>query len=91
MRARSTAPTVVDLFASPELAPLSVLEAAVEIARLSLVAAHSYEPARDAPSLEHRAASVVIDAADALATAIQRYRLALARARDRDRDDLLPF
>lgn len=91
MRRRSDGLSIVDLFASPELAPLSMLEAAAEIARLALLAAHPCEPDSDDPPLEGRAASAVIDAADDLATAIHRYRLALARARDHDRDDLLPF
>ena len=91
MRRRSDAPTVVDLFASPELASLSVLEVAAEIARLALVAAHPSAPDDDEVPLERRAASAVINAAGDLTTAIERYRLALARARERDRDDLLPF
>jgi len=91
---RPTALSVVDLFASPELAALSVLEAAAEIARLALVAAYPDVPEGD-PPLERRAACAVIDAAANLITEVDRYRLVLARARDRDRDrdrdDLSPF
>lgn len=82
--------TVADIFSSPELAALSVLESAAEIARLALVAAYPDVSERD-PPLERRAACAVIDAAAALVTEVHRYRLALTRARDRDRDELLPF
>jgi hypothetical protein len=92
MRCSTASLTVVDLFASPELAALSVLESSAEIARLALVAAYPDVPEGD-PPLERRAACAVIDAAAELVTEVQRYRLALARARERDRehDDLLPF
>ena len=90
MRHSSTAVTVADIFSAPELAALSVLESAAEIARLALVAAYPDVSDGD-PPLERRAACALIDAAAALVTEVHRYRLALARARDRDHDDLLPF
>jgi hypothetical protein len=91
MRRRHDALTVLDVLASPELAPLAVLESAADIARLALIAAHPSTHDDDEVPIESRAASAVIDAAGHLATEIARYRLALARARERDRDDLLPF
>lgn len=92
MRSQSLAVTVsvADIFSSPELAVLSVLESAAEIARLALVAAYPDVSDGDLP-LERRAACAVIDAAAALVTELHRYRLALARAQNRDRDDLSPF
>jgi len=92
MRSRSAPPTVVDLYASPELGVLAVLEAAVDVALVALVAA----PPDDGPDAEHvtierRAARALVDAAHEIATALDRYRLALARARERERDGLLPF
>ncbi len=63
--------TVADIFSSPELAALSVLESAAEIARLSLVAAYPDVSDED-PPLERRAACAVIDAAAALVTGIHR-------------------
>ena len=81
---------VADLFISPELAALTVLETAADTARLALIAAYPNVPQGE-PPLERRAACAVIDAAAELVTELHRYRLALARARDRDRDDLLPF
>jgi len=87
---QSLAVTVADIFSAPELAALSVLESAAEIARLALVAAYPDVSDGD-PPLERRAACAVIDAAAALVTEVHRYRLALARPRDHDRDDLLPF
>lgn len=90
MRSQSLAVTVADIFSSPELAALSVLESAAEIARLALVA--TYPDVSDGdPPLERRAACAVIDAAAALVTELHRYRLALARAQNRERDDLSPF
>ena len=86
----SLAITVADIFSSPELAALSVLESAAEIARLALVAAYP-DVSDGAPPPERRAACAVIDAAADLVTTLHRYRLALARARDHDRDDLSPF
>jgi hypothetical protein len=91
IRRRLDVLTVVDVLASPELAPLAVLESAADIARLALIAAYPSGIHDDEVPVESRAASAVIDAAGNLATEIARYRLALARARERDRDDLLPF
>lgn len=82
--------TVANIFSSPELAALSILESAAEIARLALVAAYPDVPEGD-PPLERRSACAVIDAAADLVTEIHRYRLALSRANDRERDDLSPF
>jgi hypothetical protein len=90
MPCSSASVTVADIFASPELAPLSVLEAAADMTRLALVAAYP-DVLDGAPPLERRAACAVIDAAAVLVTEVHRYRLALARARERDRHDLLPF
>jgi hypothetical protein len=85
-------PTVVEVFASPELSVLALLEAAVDVALVALVAAHpDDEPDPGAVPVERRAAKSLIAAAGALAVALDRYRLALARARDRNLDDQLPF
>lgn len=91
MSCRHHALTVVDVLASPELAPLAVLESAADIARLALIAAYPCTQQNDELPVESRAAIALIDAVGHLATEIARYRLALARARERDRDDLLPF
>jgi hypothetical protein len=92
MRAATRRPTVVDLYASPELGVLAVLESAVDVALLALVAAHPEDEAdaEDVP-LERRAARNLVSAAGDLETALHRYRLALVRARERDRDEQLPF
>jgi hypothetical protein len=93
MIARSSrCPTVDEVYAAPQLGVLALLEAAVDVALVALVAAHpddEPEPA-DVP-LERRAARNVVAAAGTLSTALDRYRLAVARARERDRDDQLPF
>lgn len=90
MRSRSLAVTVADIFSSPELAVLSVLESAAESARLAHDARYP-DVSYGEPPLERRAACAAIDAAAALVTEVHRYRLALARAQNRDRDDLSPF
>jgi hypothetical protein len=92
MRLRASRPSVVDLYAAPELAVLAVLEAGVDVALVALVAAHPEDLDDEDPAPhERRAARQLIEAARDLASAVNRYRLALACARDRERDGLLPF
>jgi hypothetical protein len=75
------------LMASPELAPLAVLDATLDVVVLALAAAwpelHSGDLAHDEP----RAALEVIEMARALAAALRRYRRVIARHREVD----LPF
>jgi len=95
MRSRSAPPTVADLYVSPELGVLgvlAVLEAAVDVALVALVAAHPDDgPDAEHVTIERRAARGLVDAAHEVATALDRSRLALARARELDREELLPF
>jgi hypothetical protein len=90
MRFCASRPSVLDLYAAPELAVLAVLEAGVDVALVALIAAHPDDDDDPVPP-ERRAARQLIEAARDLASAVNRYRLALARARDRERDELLPF
>ena len=63
MRSRSAPPTVVDLYASPELGVLSVLDAAVDVALVALVAAHPDDgPDAEHVTIERRAARALVDA-----------------------------
>lgn len=84
-------PRVEDLYAAPELAVLAVLEAAVDISLVALVAAHpdDHELEDDPPPPERVAARALVVAARDVADAVNQYRLALSRARDHDR--LMPF
>lgn len=91
MRLHPSRPSVLDLYAAPELAILAVLEAGVDVALVALIAAHPDDDDDDPIPPERRAARHVIEAARDLASAVNRYRLALACARDRERDELLPF
>lgn len=93
MTLRFSRPRLDDLYSAPELAALSILEAAADVAVVALLAAHpddDDELDADSP-LEQRAASNLVDAARDVAAAVNRYRLALVLARARRRDDLLPF
>ncbi len=88
----SHAPRVDDLLAAPELAVLSVLEAAVDVTLLALLAADPFDEGDGIASPERHAARALADAARHVAGAVNRYRLALALARLRERDDDdLPF
>lgn len=92
MRSRSATPSVNELFASPELGVLAVLQAAIDIALVSLIAAHpDDEPDAEDVPIERRAAYGLVHAAHGVTAALERYRLALVRARDRDRDLDNPF
>lgn len=91
MRLRLSCPRVDDLHAAPELAVLAVLEAAVDVTLIALVAADPDDDGDGAPTPERRAARALADAARNVASAVNRYRLALALARERRRDDLMPF
>ena len=84
-------PRVEDLYAAPELAVLAVLEAAVDVSFVALVAAHpdDHEPEDDPPPPERVAARALIVAVRNVTDAVNKYRLALTRARHRDR--LMPF
>jgi hypothetical protein len=84
-------PRVEDLYAAPELAVLAVLEAAVDVSLVALVAAHpdDHELEDDPPQPERVAARALVVAVRVVGEAVNRYRLALSRARDRDH--LMPF
>jgi hypothetical protein len=84
-------PRVEDLYAAPELAVLAVLEAAVDVSLVALVAAHpdEHELEDDPPPSERVAARALVVAVRVVADAVNQYTLALSRARDRDR--LMPF
>lgn len=93
MRIPTHRPSVDELYVSPELAVLAVLETSVDVALVALVAAHPddfYDDDAPCPP-ERRAARALVDAARNVASAVNRYRLALVCARDRERDELLPF
>lgn len=92
MRNRTGSPAVDELFVSPELGVLAVLEAAIDVTRIALIAAYP-DDISDADNIpiERRAAYGLVDAAHGVESAIHRYRLALARARERDRDRDDPF
>lgn len=92
MRCRAVPLAAVDLFDSPELAVLAVLDTAVEVALVALVVAYP-DDEREPENLpmERRAARRLVTAAHDLSSALDRYRLALARARERDRTDDNPF
>lgn len=92
MRLRRELPATADISASPELGVLALLETALDLVLISLVAAYpDDEPdAEDLPA-ERRAARGIVSAIGALFVALDRYELALARARERDRDERLPF
>jgi len=84
-------PRVEDLYAAPELAVLAVLEAAVDVSLVALVAAHpdDHELEDDPPPPERVAARALVEAVRNVADAVNRYRLALRLSRDRDR--IMPF
>jgi hypothetical protein len=87
------APRIDELLAAPELAVLAVLESAVDVTLLALLAADPLDEGDEFASPERRAARSLADAARNVAAAVARYRLALAlaRQRERERDDHLPF
>lgn len=94
LRLRARAPRLDDLYAAPELAPLAILEAAVDVSVAAILAAHPVhgdDLDDDHAPPERRAASALVDAARDVACAVNRYRLALVLARERERDDILPF
>ena len=92
MHNRLGSPSVDDLFASPELGVLAILEAAIDVTLVALIAAHP-DDVSDAEHIpiEQRAAYGLVDAAHRVESAIHRYRLALTRARERDRERDDPF
>ena len=79
------------LYAAPELAVLTTLEANIDVAILALGATYPeiQSLADVCDSSELRSALAIMDVARALGAAINRYRLALTLARERD--ELLPF
>ncbi len=90
---RRREPSVEQLWATPELASLAMLEMAADMAIIALAAVHPDLQDRDRDTAEDstslRAALVVIDLARALGESLGRYRRALRRDRDRDAD--IPF
>ena len=92
MHLRFVRPRLDDLHSAPELATLSLLEAAADVAIMALLAVHPDDDALDGdPPAERRAACDLLDAARHVTASVNRYRLALVLARNRDRDELLPF
>ena len=96
MAARITLPSCEDLSAEPQLAILTVLEAAADIAVLALGAEYPELACRDVElgePPELRAALNLVESACALERSLHRYRRALrdARMREEEEDDLLPF
>jgi len=85
-------PSVEQLWAAPELSCLTILDAAIGASILALASVYpemeEQDPADQTASL--RAATVVIEDARILATALARYRLVLRRAADRAYDNM-PF
>lgn len=80
-------PISADLFDSPELAVIAVVDAAVEVCLVALIVAHpDTENDADELPLERRAARGLVTALYDVSHAINRYRLALERAKERDRD-----
>lgn len=90
---RRREPSVEQLYGSPELASLAMLEMAADMAVLALAAVHpdiqdrDREPREDTASI--RAALLVIDLTRSLGDALGRYRRALRRDSKRDND--IPF
>lgn len=84
-------PSVEQLWIAPELASLAVLEAAIDIAILAMVAVHPeiQDPDRAEQTASLRAANIIIEDARALTAAIARYQLILRRVPDRVDD--MPF
>jgi hypothetical protein len=95
-RRRAAAVTLVDLLNAPELAMLDVLDHAVHVVRLALIAQHPHllgdEYGRvcthDDPIAQ--GAAEIIDSALDLSVALRRYRHAIANASTL-RDDDFPF
>ncbi|MGO9837405.1 MAG: hypothetical protein ACLP1X_24705 [Polyangiaceae bacterium] len=88
--------TLVDLLNAPELAVLELLDHAVHVARLALVAQHPHllgdehgRPGSDADPIAQRAAEI-LDCAFALARAVRGYRRAIDHSATL-RDDDFPF
>lgn len=86
-------PRVEDVYAAPELATLAVVEAALDVSLIALVAAHpdDHELEEDPPLPERVAARALVEAVHDVAAALNRYRLALTLERVRERDRLMPF
>lgn len=83
--------SIEQLWAAPELASLAVLDAAIDMAILSIAAVHPELQDQDSADQTAvlRAATLVIEDARALGAAAARYRLILRRHHDRADD--LPF
>jgi hypothetical protein len=81
-------PSVEQLLVAPELASLAVLEAAIDMAIVAIIAVYpemqDQDPADQTVSL--RAATVVIEDGRTLAATMARYRRVLRRVHDRADD-----
>jgi len=86
-------PRVTDLYVAPELGVLAVLEAALDVAIVAIVAAHpdDHELEDDPPAPERVAARTLLRTVRIAASAVNQYRLALSIERARERDRLMPF
>ena len=80
-------PISADLFDSPELAAIAIVDTAIEVCLVALIVAHPDDDreADDLP-LERRAARSLVTALYDVSHALNRYRLALKRAKERDRE-----
>lgn len=83
-------PRVVEVYDAPQLAVLAVLEAALDVAAVALVAAHPDEPDPADVPFDDRAAHALIKAIRVAGAAIDRYRVALTLTREHGGADL-PF
>lgn len=83
-------PRIVEVYDAPQLAVLAVLEAALDVAAVTLVAAHPDDPDPDLARYDDRAARALLEATHLAGEAIDRYRVALALAREHGGIDL-PF
>lgn len=90
MRLTWNRPRIVEVYDAPQLAVLAVLEAALDVAEVTLVAAHPYDLDLDDPRVDDRAGRALVAAVQEVAAAVARYRLALALTRDGHEGDL-PF
>ena len=87
---------LVDLLNAPELAVLDVLQHAVHVARVALIAQHPHLLGDERGQMHldgdpiAQSAAEIIDRAFDLSVALQRYRRAIANATDL-RDDHFPF
>jgi hypothetical protein len=95
-RRRAAALSLVDLLNAPELAPLDLLDHAVHVARVALIAQHPHLLGDESGRLHTdgdpivQGAAEIIDRALGLSFALRRYRRAITNASTLHDDDF-PF